>query len=55
MRRGSPYLKALASPGALRFLAAGILGRMPISMFGLGTVYRSNIELRSLSWGYPAW
>ena len=38
MRRGSPYLIALASPGALRFSAAGILGRMPISMFGLGTV-----------------
>jgi MFS family permease len=38
MRHGSPYLKALASPGALRFSAAGILGRMPISMFGLGTV-----------------
>ena len=38
MRSGNPYLKALASPGALRFSAAGILGRMPISMFGLGTV-----------------
>jgi hypothetical protein len=31
MRSGSPYLKALASPGALRFSAAGILGRIPIS------------------------
>ena len=38
MRSGSPYLKALASPGALRFSAAGFLGRMQISMFGLGTV-----------------
>ena len=38
MRSGNSYLKALASPGALRFSAAGILGRMPISMFGLGTV-----------------
>jgi MFS family permease len=38
MRGGSPYLQALATPGALRFSAAGVLGRMPISMFGLGTV-----------------
>jgi hypothetical protein len=38
MRSGSPYLKALATPGAVRFSAAGVLGRMPISMFGLGTV-----------------
>jgi MFS family permease len=38
MRAGSPYLKALASPGALPFSAAGILGRLPISMYGLGTV-----------------
>ena len=35
---GSPYLKALASPGALQFSAAGFLGRLQISMFGLGTV-----------------
>lgn len=38
MTRGSPYLAALASPGALRFSAAGFLGRLQISMFGLGTV-----------------
>jgi MFS family permease len=38
MRNGNPYLRALASPGALRFSAAGFLGRMPISMYGLGTV-----------------
>src|SRR6266567_2356555 len=38
MRSSNPYLKALASPGALRFSAAGFLGRMQISMFGLGTV-----------------
>jgi len=38
MRSGSPYLQALATPGALRFSAAGVRGRMPISMFGLGTV-----------------
>jgi MFS family permease len=36
--RGSPYLAALASPGALRFSAAGFLGRLQISMYGLGTV-----------------
>ncbi len=38
MRSGSPYLRALASPGALRFSAAGFVGRLQISMFGLGTV-----------------
>jgi MFS family permease len=39
MTRGSnPYLKALARPGALRFSAAAFVGRMQISMFGLGTV-----------------
>jgi MFS family permease len=38
MPSGSPYLQALATPGALRFSAAGVLGRMPISMFGLGIV-----------------
>ena len=37
-RGRNPYLKALAIPGALRFSAAGFLGRMQISMFGLGTV-----------------
>ncbi len=37
-RRGNPYLEVLATPGALRFSAAGFLGRMPMSMFGLGTV-----------------
>jgi len=36
--RGSPYLAALATPGALRFSAAGFLGRLQISMYGLGTV-----------------
>jgi len=36
--RGSPYLAALASPGALRFSAAAFLGRLQISMYGLGTV-----------------
>jgi MFS family permease len=34
----SPYLAALANPGALRFSAAGFLGRLQISMYGLGTV-----------------
>jgi MFS family permease len=38
MRSGNPYLRALASPGALRFSAAGFAGRLQISMFGLGTV-----------------
>jgi MFS family permease len=37
-RRGNPFLEVLARPGALAFSAAGFLGRMPMSMFGLGTV-----------------
>jgi MFS family permease len=37
-RHRSPYLAALARPGALRFSAAAFLGRMQISMFSLGTV-----------------
>jgi len=37
-RHGNPFLEVLSRPGALRFSAAGVLGRMPISMFGLGTL-----------------
>jgi MFS family permease len=37
-RRGNPFLNVLARPGALRFSAAGFVGRMPMSMFGLGTI-----------------
>ncbi len=37
-RHGNPFLEVLARPGALRFSAAGFVGRMPMSMFGLGTV-----------------
>jgi MFS family permease len=37
-QRGSPFLEVLARPGAIRFSAAGFIGRMPMSMFGLGTV-----------------
>jgi MFS family permease len=36
--RRSPYLAVLAAPGALRFSAAAFVARMPMSMFGLGTV-----------------
>jgi len=35
---GNPYLELLRNPGALGFSAAGALGRMPMSMFGLGTI-----------------
>jgi MFS family permease len=35
---GNPFHAVLARPGALRFSAAGFVGRMPMSMFGLGTV-----------------
>jgi MFS family permease len=37
-RQASPYLEILRLPGALAFSAAGFLARMPMSMFGLGTV-----------------
>ncbi|HEY0936088.1 MAG TPA: MFS transporter [Trebonia sp.] len=40
-RRGSllaPYAEIFAIPRAWRFSAAGIIGRMPMSMYGLGTV-----------------
>jgi MFS family permease len=37
-RRGNPFLEVLARPGAWRFSVAGVIGRMPMSMFGLGTV-----------------
>jgi predicted MFS family arabinose efflux permease len=33
-----PYADVFQVPGAWRFSAAGIIGRMPMSMFGLGTV-----------------
>ena len=38
MGSGGSYRRALASPGALRFCAAGLVGRMQIGMAGLGTV-----------------
>jgi hypothetical protein len=33
-----PYREVLATPGALRFSAAGFVARMPISMLSLGIV-----------------
>jgi predicted MFS family arabinose efflux permease len=33
-----PYAEVLRIPGAWRFSAAAVIGRMPMSMFGLGTV-----------------
>jgi MFS family permease len=37
-RPANPYLEILRLPGALAFSGAGFLARMPMSMFGLGTV-----------------
>jgi MFS family permease len=37
-RHSNPFIEVLSRPGGLRFSAAGVLGRMPISMFGLGTL-----------------
>lgn len=34
----SPYRRVLATPGALAFSATGLVGRLPISMAGLGIV-----------------
>jgi MFS family permease len=34
----NPYSEIFRIPGAWRFSAAGVIGRMPMSMFGLGTV-----------------
>ena len=33
-----PYAEIFKVPGAWRFSVAGVIGRMPMSMFGLGTV-----------------
>jgi len=37
-RAGSAYLAVLRKPGAARFCVTGMIGRAPMSMFGLGTV-----------------
>jgi hypothetical protein len=37
-QRRNPYLAVLSTPGALGFSVAGFVGRMPMSMYGLGTV-----------------
>jgi MFS family permease len=34
----NPYLQLLRTPGSLAFSAAGLVGRMSMSMYGLGTV-----------------
>ena len=34
----APYAEIFAIPRAWRFSVAGIIGRMPMSMYGLGTV-----------------
>ena len=36
--RRNPYLELLRTPGALEFSASGVVGRMSMSMYGLGTV-----------------
>lgn len=37
-QRRNPYLELLRAPGALAFSASGFVGRMSMSMYGLGTV-----------------
>src|SRR6202012_997407 len=34
----NPYVEIFRIPGAWRFSVAGLIGRMPMSMYGLGTV-----------------
>jgi len=36
--RGNPYLRLVRVPGATAFVAAGFVGRMPMSMYALGVV-----------------
>ena len=38
-RAGAAYLALLRTPGAARFWVTGIIGRTPMAMFGLGTVF----------------
>src|ERR1700735_2315363 len=38
----APYAEIFAIPRAWRFSLAGIIGRMPMSMYGLGTVLPSR-------------
>jgi MFS family permease len=37
-QRQNSYLELLRTPGAIAFSASGFIGRMPMSMYGLGTV-----------------
>src|ERR1022692_4328238 len=37
--RRNSYLELLRTPGALAFSSAGFVGRMSMSMYGLGTVF----------------
>jgi MFS family permease len=37
-RRRNPYRDVLGTPGSVRFSAAGLVARMPMSMIGIGTV-----------------
>src|SRR5438270_10198036 len=39
-----PYADIFRIPGAWRFSAAALIGRMPMSMFGLGTVLLISAE-----------
>ncbi len=44
-----PYATVLRLPGALKFSVAGLIGRLPISMLGLGIVLLVSITQRSYS------
>jgi hypothetical protein len=50
---------SMSTPNADAWELAGFPGRLDVAAYltadQLAALYRSNIELRSLSWGYAAW
>jgi hypothetical protein len=47
------YVALLRTPGAARFCVSGMIGRAPMSMFGLGTVLLVSAAPDATRW--PAW
>ena len=45
-----PYAEIFRIPGAWRFSAAAVIGRMPMSMFGLGTVLLISAGTGNTAW-----
>ncbi len=49
-----PYVHLMRRPGASAFFIAGILGRMPISMIGLGIVILIARRAARTAWPAPS-